>query len=112
MEIGKLDVGAWLTLRPMDERIGEVRLKIKPVSPDFTFPADGDAQAQITALGSLIVDWNLESDGVAITCTDEAKGRYLWHLVRVEVHGEGEATESLAGPVARFAIDINNFLGN
>ena len=112
MEIGKIDVGAWLTLCPVDERIGEIKLRIRPLPPDFALSKDSDTRAQLGAIGSLIVAWNLEADGVAIPCTDETKGRYLWHLVQVQVHKGDEETESLAGPVARFAADINNFLGN
>jgi len=112
MEIGKIDCGAWLTLHPEDERIGEIKLRVRPVPPDFDIPKDADVKAQLKAIGSLIIDWNFESDGVAVPCSDETKDQYLWYLVRIMVKGEGEAGEPLAGPVVKFAVDIDNFLGN
>jgi len=112
MEIGKVDVGAWLTLRPVDERIGELRLKIRPVPEDFDFSGDGDTKKQLQTIGSLIVDWNLEKDGVAIPCNDETRRLYMFHLIQVMVRGEGDEQESIVGPISRFAADITNFLGN
>ena len=112
MEIGKIDCGAELILYPVDERIGEIKLKVRPVPPDFEIPADADVKAQLKAIGSLIVGWNFEKDGVVVPCNDETKEQYLWYLVRIVVKGEGETVEPLAGPVVKFATDIENFLGN
>jgi hypothetical protein len=114
MEVGKIDCGAWLTLCPVEEKIGEVKLKILPIPSDFQLPKDADTKASIDAFAKFIVDWNLETDGVAIDCTDENKAKYLEYLVRMKVVAgeEGAEPEFAAVPIMRFAADIDNFLGN
>ncbi len=112
MEISKIDGGAWLTLRPVDERVGEIKLLLRPVPPDFQFPEKATAEEHIALIGGFIIDWNLEDSGVAVPCNDDMKRRYLWHLIRLEVHTDDGKTETLAGPIASFVVDINNFLGN
>jgi len=113
MEIGKIDCGAWLTLQAVDKRVGEVRLKILPIATDFLFPENTDTKTAVDAIAKFVVDWNLEADGVAVPCNDDTKAKYLAYLIRLEATVvEGQAPEFVVLHIARFAADINNFLGN
>jgi hypothetical protein len=115
MEIGKINAGAWLTLQPVDSRVGEVKLRIMPIPSDFKFPEGQDVMTQLEAIGSFIVAWNLESEGVAIPCDEENKRRYLWHLIRLELQTEQPDRKEplyMAEVIIKFAADIDNFLGN
>jgi hypothetical protein len=111
MEISKIDCGAWLTLQAVDEKVGEVRLKLMPMASDFTFPEMTDNKAAIGVIARFVIDWNLESDGVAVPCTDENKAKYLEYLIRLEVKGETEK-EFAVLPIMRFVADVSNFLKN
>jgi hypothetical protein len=113
MEIGKLDCGAWLVLQPVNEKIGEIRLKILPKPVDFLWPEQADIKTAAGFIARLIAGWNLETDGVAVPCNDETKAKYLPNLIIVEVQAaDGKEPELLMVPIGRFAADINNFLGN
>lgn len=117
MDISKIDHGAWLTLCPVDEKVGEVRLKMLPMPTDFEFPKETDNQAAIGILSQFVVDWNLDEDGVAILCNDETKAKYLALLLRLKVKNEEGKTEEdksefAVTPIARFAAEIGNFLKN
>ena len=113
MEIGKIDGGAWLALCPVDEKIGEVRLKILPTPTDFQFPENADIKIAVDITSRFVVDWNLETDGVAVPCNDDTKAKYLAYLIRTEVKPvEGTEPELIVLRIMRFAADINNFLGN
>jgi hypothetical protein len=111
MEISKIDCGAWLTLQAVDERVGEVRLKLMAVPSEFEFPELMDNKTVIEFLAKFIIDWNLESEGVAVPCTDENKAKYVGYLLRLEVKGDPEK-EIAVLPIMRFVADVSNFLKN
>ena len=111
MDISKLDCGAWLTLQAVDEKVGEVRLKLTPMPSDFQFPEMTDNKAAIDVIAKFVIDWNLDSEGVAVPCTDENKAKYLEYLIRLEVKGEPEK-EFAVTPIMRFVADVSNFLKN
>ncbi len=112
MEVSKIDCGAELELCPVDERIGPIRLRMIPVPSDFVFPEATDNRTWIDVMAKFIVGWNLESGGVAVACTDENKAKYLAYLVRLMVKDGDKEPEVAAGPIMRFAANIDNFLKN
>jgi len=113
MEIGKICGGAWLVVQPVNEKIGELRLKVLPRPVDFLWPENIDVNKAAEILGPIIIDWNCEMDGVAIPCNDETKKQYLAQLILIDVLApDGKEPELLMIPIGRFAADINNFLGN
>ena len=114
MEVGKIDCGAWLTLCPVEEKIGEVKLKFKPMPPNFSPPDSKDVQSWAKIISEFLIDWNLEIDGVAVPCIDENKAQYLGYLFRLEIKAqeEGKEPERAAAQIIPFAANIDNFLGN
>jgi hypothetical protein len=119
MEIGKINAGAWLTIEPVDARIGEIKLRLLPIPSDFKFPEGKDVTVmqQLDAIGSLIVGWNLEDEGVAVPCDEENKHHYLPYLIRLQtgktLDEKGvEKPKFAAEDIIKFAADIDNFLGN
>jgi len=113
MEIRKIDCGAELELCPVDEKIGPIKLTVKPIPSDFVLPAETDNQTWINLIGSFIVGWNLTSGGVAVPCNDETKAKYMGYIIRLLVKGEeGQEAEVAAGPIMRFAGNVDNFLKN
>jgi hypothetical protein len=113
MNVGKIDCGAWLTLQALDEQIGEIRLRVKPLPSDFKMPETTDVRVICGVLGQFIVDWDIESDGVAVPCNDETKAKYLEYLIRLQVKSEKDGEPEFAiAQVMEFAVDINNFLKN
>jgi len=112
MEISKIDCGAELVLQPVDEKVGEVRLRMKPVPTDFVFPPTEDNKAWIAVMAQFVIGWNLTDGGVAVACNDENKAKYLGYLLRLPVKTADGGEEIAAGPIMRFAADINNFLKN
>jgi hypothetical protein len=117
VDVGKIDHGAWLTLCPVDERVGEICLKMLPMPTDFEFPQESDNQTAINFISRFVIDWKLEADGVAVPCNDETKAKYLALLLRLKVKNEEGKTEEdksefAVTPIVKFAADIENFLKN
>jgi len=114
MDISKICSGAWLTLQPVDEKVGELRLQLAPLPTDFTFSGQAELKTIVEALSPLVQAWNLEDGGQPVECSPVTKEKYLPFLLRLRVKGDDNGTpESLATEaIFRFAADINNFLKN
>jgi len=112
MEVKHIDFGAWLELCPADEKIGSVKLLVKPIPSDFVVPTETDNKVWIDTIGQFIIDWNLTSDGVAVPCNDENKAKYLGYIIRLLVKTDKEEPEVAVGPIMMFASNVDNFLKN
>ena len=114
MDIGKIDCGAELVLQPLDEKVGEVRLKIKPFPPNFDLPKEANVETLTALIAEFIIGWNVEDGGVAIPCTDGNKAKYLGYIgrLRVKDHEIPDGVAFAATEIAWFGADIANYLKN
>jgi hypothetical protein len=106
MNIKNLVEGEWLELQPEDERIGALRLRVRPLSMDLAATELTGVPQMLALLEGLVMDWNLEADGVKIDCTPETRAAYLPSLYLLKVKDGGfVGNEALA-----FCQQIGNFL--
>jgi hypothetical protein len=114
MDISKICSGAWMTLQPVDEKVGELRLRLAPLPTDFTFDGGAELPKIVETLSSYVHEWNLEDGGQPVECSAEKKTQYLPYLLRLRVKGDDNgAPETLATEaIFRFCADLNNFLKN
>lgn len=106
MNIKKLVEGEWLELQPEDERVGVLRLRVRPLSMDLAATELTGVPQMIALLEGLVMDWNLEQDLQIIPCTPETRAAYLPSLYLLKVKDGGfVGNETLA-----FCQQIGNFL--
>jgi hypothetical protein len=123
MDVSKFGVtGEWLELEVESKQdIGLLKFRVKPLSSteQITIAEDseGDPKKFLKKVEDLVVDWNLEKDGVPLPCTPENKTFYLPYLIGMKIKEEEEAgkekEEKIVGmTIIEFAQDFGNFTKN
>ncbi len=106
MEIKKFFRGTEVCFSPVDERIGEIRLVIKPIP--LSELENITVDKMISLLSQIIIDWNLTEDGKPIECSEENKNRIIPYLVVLRVKTE-DKPKTLGEKIFEFAGKIENF---
>ncbi len=108
MNIKKLVEGEWMEFEPEDERIGQLRLRVRPMGLDIAaWDLTGPAQ-MVKVLSELVIDWNLDADGEKIECTPETRATYLPSIYLIKTKNGG----FVGNEVLAFCQNIGNFLKN
>ncbi len=108
MNIKKLVEGEWMEFEPEDERIGELRLRVRPLGLDIAGIELTGAAQMVKVLSDLVMDWNLDADGERIECTPETRATYLPSLYLIKTKAGGY----VGNEVLAFCQSIGNFLKN
>ena len=128
MDVSKLlTAGEWLEIEGIEgfDEFGAFKLKIMPIDPLVYFDFQASARAipsnisvpeiseKLTSLVSmvlsLVVDWNFESEGQKIDCSEKTKELYLRRIIWRKVKGKAVL---LANAIINFAFNPESYSKN
>jgi hypothetical protein len=116
MDVRKIDEGATLTLHPVDEKVGDVVLRLMPIKAfgAETPKTDADNSEWVKFLSRFVIGWYLKRADDEIPCDDVNKEKYLGYVLQLPVKkADKEQTTELAfSAIMRFVTDTANFLKN
>jgi len=118
MDVTKLQLGGeWLELEAENEKIGQLRFKIRPSSTKEQFQYARvlmeDREKIMDEISNLVIEWSLEKDGEPLSCTDENKAAYMPYLIGVEVKvGGPDENQSVGSQIILFSKELGNFVKN